>query len=88
MDQDLLADRILGVEEAVSELGVILEQGVLPSGAVAAAVLAVGQDGAPPEMAEEQPAALPMYMLSPTSWLTSLMYVVSAQPAQAAENWK
>ena len=44
--------------------------------------------GAPPLMAEEQPAALPAYIRSPTIWLRSLIYVVSAQPAQAEENWK
>ena len=33
------------MEEAVGELGVVLEQGVLPGGAAALAVLAVGQDG-------------------------------------------
>ena len=44
-DQQFLADGILCVEEAVGKLGVILEQGVFPCGAVAVAVLAVGQDG-------------------------------------------
>ena len=33
------------MEEAVGKLGVVLKQGVLPGGAVALAVLAIGQDG-------------------------------------------
>ncbi|MPM79990.1 hypothetical protein SDC9_127033 [bioreactor metagenome] len=43
--EQLLADGVLRVEEAIGKLGVVLEQGVLPRGAKAALVTAVGQDG-------------------------------------------
>ena len=43
---------------------------------------------------EEQPVALAIIILSPKSWVTSLIYGVSPQPAQAPwnsnkgfENW-
>ena len=39
----------------------------------------------PPQM-DEQPVAFATYMRSPNSWVTSLAYAVSAQPAQAPEN--
>ena len=35
---------------------------------------------------DEQPVAFATYMRSPNSWVTSLAYAVSAQPAQAPEN--
>ena len=35
---------------------------------------------------EEQPVALATIMRSPNSWVTSLTYGVSPQPAQAPEN--
>ena len=41
-----------------------------------------------PPYAEEQPEAFVMYIRSPNSWVTSLMYGVSPQPAQAPENSK
>ena len=44
-DQQLFADGVLCVEEAVGKLSVVLKQRVLPSGAVTLTVLAVGQDG-------------------------------------------
>ena len=37
---------------------------------------------------EEQPVAFAMYIRSPYSWVASLAYGVSPQPAQAPENSK
>ena len=60
-DEQLLADGVLCVIEAERELCVVLEQ------------RQYGRIGAPPLIADEQPAALPTYMRSPNSWLSSLI---------------
>ena len=45
-------------------------------------------DGAEAPQMEEHPVALAIIILSPKSWVITLMYGVSPQPAQAPENSK
>ena len=73
---------------AKSVFGVVFKKGIGPVGPWPAAFFVYGMLGAEPPQMEEQPEALAIIMRSPKSWVTSLAYGVSPQPAQAPENFK